>query len=106
MLGRGIVIEDDVMIFSNVTIAKADVLEDYTHTKVKGFTLGQGSIICTGARILCKEGILIVGKKSILAANAVLLNSTQAYSDWGDTSKIHWLEQTRFGKRWIECLRY
>lgn len=42
---------------------------------MKNIIIKENAIICAGAKKLCKEGTLTIGKNSIVAANAVLLNS-------------------------------
>jgi serine O-acetyltransferase len=89
------VIGDDVIILSNVSIGKADIQVSWEESNVKGFIIEDGAALCTGARILCKEGTLIIGRKTIIAANAVLLNSTGQYEIWGGipAKKIGYNEQ-------------
>ena len=79
---RKTVIEDDVIIFHGVTIGQSDIFVDENN---KGdFIISQGAIIYSGAKILAKAAsTLVVGYKSIIAANAVLKCSTGAYEIWG-----------------------
>ena len=79
------IIEDDVIIFPGVTIGKADIYEDWKHSKVEGFVIEKGAALCAGAKILCKEGTLRIGKHAIIAANAVVTNSVGSYEIWGGT---------------------
>lgn len=83
VIHRHTIIEKDVYIFPSVTIGKADIFEDYTNSKVNGFIIHEGAALCAGAKILCKEGTLEIGKKSIVAANAVLTHSIGPYEIWG-----------------------
>ena len=39
-------------------------------------------ILGTGAKVLCSEGVLRVGKRTIVGANAVLLQSTGENEIW------------------------
>ncbi len=74
------VIEDGVRIYQNVTIGKADVLSK--DSKVK-FVIRKNAVLCAGAKILCKSGeVLEIGENSIVAANAVVLNSVPANEIW------------------------
>lgn len=76
------VIEDGVRIFQGVTIGKADIYVN--NDAIGGFVIRQGAILYSGAKVLCKEGsTIVVGYKSIVAANAVLNQSTGAYEIWG-----------------------
>lgn len=77
------IIKDNVILFQNITIGKSEIFEDHENSKVNGFILEEGCAICAGAKVLCKNGTLIIGKKSIVAANAVLLNSIGPYEIWG-----------------------
>lgn len=83
VIHRRTIIEDDLIIFPGVTIGKADIYEDWKHSKVEGFVIEQGAALCAGAKILCKEGTLRIGKHAIIAANAVVTHSVGAYEIWG-----------------------
>ena len=83
VIHRKTIIEKNVYIFPGVTIGKADIFEDYTNSKVKGFIIREGAALCAGAKVLCKEGTLEIGKKAIVAANAVLTHSIGSYEIWG-----------------------
>lgn len=72
------VLEDDVMIYSNVTVGR----QDFSSTETIEIRIGRGAVLCTGCRILAK-GKLVVGKNTIIAANAVLLQSTGDDEIWG-----------------------
>ena len=47
-----------------------------------GGHLKRGAILCTGARIIGKKGILVVGENTIIGANAVLTCSTGNNEVW------------------------
>lgn len=91
VIHRRTIIEKNAYIFPGVTIGKADIFEDYTNSNVKGFIIREGAALCAGAKVLCKEGTLEIGKKSIVAANAVLTHSIGPYEVWGGPSKIAWI---------------
>ncbi len=76
------VIEENVRIYQNVTIGRADIYLPYTESKMNGIHIKKNAIICAGAKILCKEGTLTVGENTVVAANAVLLNSTGDNEIW------------------------
>jgi serine O-acetyltransferase len=76
-------IEDNVKIYQNVTLGRADIHIPWEKSKMKGIVVKEGAILCAGAKILCKEGILTIGKNSVVAANAVLLNSIGDNEIWG-----------------------
>jgi serine O-acetyltransferase len=85
--GLGVVIHpnttigDRVTIFTNVTIGRADAYRK-TASKFEGVVIEDDAVICTGTRILCKEGILTVGRGTVVGANAVLLKSTGEWEVW------------------------
>lgn len=76
------IIKDNVKIYQNVTIGRADIYEDYKSSKMKKIIIEEGAIICAGAKILSKQEELIIGKNSIVGANAVLLNSIGENEIW------------------------
>lgn len=75
-------IEDNVTIYQNVTIGRADCFLHYSLSKFKGIVLKKGCCICPGAKIICNEGVLIVGKNTVIGANAVLTKSTGDNEIW------------------------
>lgn len=81
------VIEDNVKIYQGVTLGRADI---YTNnSKFEGILIKDGAILCAGAKILCKNGLLTVGKNTIIGANAVLLCSTGDNEIWaGNPAKL------------------
>lgn len=83
VIHRRTIIEDNVNIFQNVTLGRADVQIREEESKFEGLLVREGAILCTGAKVLCKEGILVVGKNSIVAANAVLTRSIPDNEIWG-----------------------
>lgn len=82
VIHRKTIIEDHVKIYQNVTIGRADIYRDKDY-KMYGIIIKKGAIICAGAKVLCKEGILNIGENAIVAANAVLLNSIGDNEIWG-----------------------
>lgn len=77
------VIEDDVKIYQNVTLGRADIYKPVKDSKFEGFVIKKGACICAGAKLICKEGTLVVGENAVVAANAVLLNSIGPGEIWG-----------------------
>ncbi|NJD58094.1 MAG: hypothetical protein C3F13_12020 [Anaerolineales bacterium] len=71
-----------VKIYPGVTLGRADIYRPIEQSKFKGIVIEDDSILCPGAKILCKEGILTVGKGSVIGANAVLLESTGENEIW------------------------
>ena len=86
--GVGVVIHsnsrigDRVKIYPGVTLGRADVHHPAAQSGFEGIEIEDEVIIGPGAKVLCKEGILIVKRGSIVGANAVLLNSTQEREIW------------------------
>ncbi|MDE5947157.1 MAG: hypothetical protein K2G63_07635 [Oscillospiraceae bacterium] len=76
------IIEDDVIIMSNVTVGRSDVWIPKNESDWGGITLKRGCVICTGARIIGKGARLIVGENTIVGANAVLTCSTGNNEVW------------------------
>ncbi|HAT4124671.1 TPA: serine acetyltransferase [Clostridium perfringens] len=75
-------IEDNVRIYQNVTIGRADIYLDFKESLMEKITIGQGAILCAGCKVLSKERNMRVGKNSIIAANSVLLCSTGDNEIW------------------------
>ena len=76
------VIDDNVRIYQNVTLGRADIEKNAEDSKMEGIHIKSGAIICAGAKVLCKEGILTVGKNTVVGANSVLLCSTGDNEIW------------------------
>lgn len=75
-------IEKNVKIYQNVTLGRADIQLPMSKSKMERIHVMEGAIICAGAKVLCKEGTLTIGKNAIIAANAVLLNSVGDNEIW------------------------
>ena len=75
-------IEGNVRIYPGVTLGRADIHLPAEQSKFEGIHIGQGAILSSGAKILCKEGTLSVGNGSIIGANAVLFESTGENEIW------------------------
>jgi serine O-acetyltransferase len=86
--GFGVVIHPNteignrVKIYPGVTLGRADIYRSVENSKFEGILVEDDAILCPGAKILCKEGILHVGKGSVVGANAVLLESTGINQIW------------------------
>ena len=75
-------IHDRVRIYPGVTLGRADVQLPIERSAFKGFEVGDDVILSSGAKILGKDGILRIGRGTIVAANAVLLESTGENEIW------------------------
>jgi serine O-acetyltransferase len=65
-----------------VTIGRADVYLDFNYSDMKEIIIADDVILCAGCKVLTKDEQLIIRKGTIIAANAVLLNSTGEYEIW------------------------
>ena len=75
-------IEDDVHIYQGVTIGRADAYKDYSESNMQKIIIRKGAVLCAGAKILCKTGVLEIGENTVIGANAVLLTSTSPNEVW------------------------
>lgn len=88
-LGGGIVIHpkciigDGVTIFQGVTVGRANPWKKSGTIRMGTIYIGENAYICAGAKILCSEKDLYVGKNTVIAANAVLTKSTGDNEIWG-----------------------
>lgn len=71
-----------VKIYPGVTLGRADIFRPATRSLFEGIVIEDDVILCPGAKILCKQGMLRVGKGTVVGANAVLLNSTGENEIW------------------------
>jgi serine O-acetyltransferase len=71
-----------VKIYPGVTLGRADIFRSAEQSLFEGIVVEDNAILCPGAKILCKEGVLRVGRGSVVGANAVLLESTGANEIW------------------------
>jgi serine O-acetyltransferase len=76
-------IHDRVHIYPGVTLGRADVHHPIEKSAFKGFEIEDDVILCSGAKILGRNGVLRLGRGTIVAANAVLLESTAENEIWG-----------------------
>jgi len=86
--GFGVVIHPNttigkwVKIYPGVTVGRADIHLAIAQSKFEAIEIGDEVILSPGSKVLCKEGILRVGRGTILGANAVLLESTGEGEVW------------------------
>lgn len=75
------IIDDNVKIYQNVTVGRKNI---YDNKVISGYChICEGAILCAGAKIFFGENELVIGKNSIVAANAVLFESTGENEIWG-----------------------
>jgi serine O-acetyltransferase len=76
------VIGNRVGIYPGVTLGRADVYRPSGESKFEGIVVEDDAILGAGAKILCEQGILRVGRGTVIGANAVLLESTGENEIW------------------------
>lgn len=86
--GFGVVIHpnttlgDGVKIYPGVTLGRADIHVPIDESLFKGIHVEDEVLLSPGAKILGGEGIMRIGKGTIVGANAVLLESTEPGEIW------------------------
>ncbi len=86
--GHGVVIHSKakigsgVHIYQGVTIGRADIYLPSDRSNFEGVEIGDNVILCSGCKVLCKQGVLRVGDGTVIGANAVLLQSTGENEIW------------------------
>jgi serine O-acetyltransferase len=75
-IGRG------VKLYPGVTLGRADIYRPMSESKFEGIIIEDEAILCPGAKVLCKAGVLRVGRGTVVGANAVLLQSTGENEIW------------------------
>ena len=76
------VIGNRVKFYPGVTLGRADIFKPSKESKFQRIIIEDDVVIASGAKILCKEGELRVGRGSVIGANAVLLDSTNEWEIW------------------------
>ncbi len=71
-----------VGIYPGVTLGRADVYRSSSDSKFVGLVVEDDAILGAGAKILCDNGVLRVGRGTVIGANAVLLESTGENELW------------------------
>jgi serine O-acetyltransferase len=71
-----------VHIYPGVTLGRADIYRPSTASGFTSIVVEDDVILSPGAKILCKEGTLVVRRGSVIGANAVLLQSTGEGEIW------------------------
>jgi len=76
------VIGSQVKVYPGVTVGRADIYRPIEKSRFEGVVIEDQAILCPGSRILAKEGVLHVGRGTVVGANAVLLESTGEWEIW------------------------
>jgi serine O-acetyltransferase len=71
-----------VKIYPGVTIGRADIYRPADESRFEAVVIEDDVILCPGSKVLCKEGVLRVGRGTVLGANAVLFKSTGVGEIW------------------------
>ncbi len=71
-----------VKIYPGVTLGRADIHRPMHQSRFEGIEVEDDVILAPGAKVLCREGVLRVGRGTVVGANAVLRQSTGAYEIW------------------------
>jgi len=76
------VIGNRVKIYPGVSLGRADIHKPMSESKFEGIVIEDDVILSPGSKVLCKSGVLRVGRGTVLGANAVLLESTGENEIW------------------------
>ena len=71
-----------VKIYPGVTLGRADIYRSAEQSRFEGIEIEDDVILAPGAKVLCKEGVLRVGRGTMVGANAVLLETTGEWEIW------------------------
>ena len=86
--GFGIVIHSKaqigarVKIYPGVTLGRTDIYRPAAESGFEGILIEDDVILSPGCKVLCKTGVLRVGRGTVVGANAVLLESTGQWEIW------------------------
>jgi serine O-acetyltransferase len=75
-------IADRVKIYPGVTLGRADIHLPADKSAYEGIVIEDDVILASGAKVLCKQGVLVVARGTVVGANAVLLQSTGCGEIW------------------------
>ena len=75
-------IGERVKIYPGVGIGRADIYRPMSQSRFEGIVVEDDAILATGAKVLCKEGVLRLGRGTVVGANAVLFESTGEDEIW------------------------
>lgn len=75
-------IGDRVKLYPGVTIGRADVYRPASASQFDGIVIEDDVLLGSGSKVLCQQGILRVGRGTVLGANAVLTQSTGEWEIW------------------------
>jgi serine O-acetyltransferase len=76
------IIGNRVGIYPGVTLGRADVHHPISASRFEGLLVEDDVILGAGAKVLCSQGTLRIGRGTVIGANAVLLESTGENEIW------------------------
>ncbi|MCJ7532942.1 MAG: hypothetical protein MUO64_18210 [Anaerolineales bacterium] len=76
------VIGDRVKIYPGATVGRADIYLPTEKSRFEGVVIEDDVILCPGCKVLCRQGVMKLGRGSVVGANAVLLDSTGENEIW------------------------
>ncbi|MFD5086677.1 hypothetical protein ACFVYP_10710 [Kitasatospora sp. NPDC058201] len=71
-----------VTLYNGVTVGRADPWVPQELSPMRRVVVEDGAVLCAGAKVVCKEGVLTVGAGTVVGANAVLTRSTGPGEVW------------------------
>jgi serine O-acetyltransferase len=77
-----------VKIYPGVTLGRADIYRPSSDSAFVGIHIQDDVILSPGSKVLCKQGILTVGRGTVVGANAVLLESTGEWEIWAGVPAV------------------
>jgi serine O-acetyltransferase len=92
--GFGIVIHSQsrigqrVKIYPGVTLGRADIYRPASESGFEGLEIEDDVILSPGCKVLGKQGVLRVGRGTVVGANAVLLESTGEWELWAGVPAV------------------
>jgi serine O-acetyltransferase len=92
--GFGIVIHsaarvgDRVKIYPGVSLGRADIYRPSEVSGFEGIEIQDDVILSPGCKVLCRQGVLTVGRGTVVGANAVLLESTGDWEIWAGVPAV------------------
>lgn len=76
------VVGKSVKVYPGVTVGRADIYRPASESAFERVVIGDDVVLSPGAKVLGREGTLVVGDRTVVGANAVLLESTGADEVW------------------------
>ncbi|MFD8321976.1 LbetaH domain-containing protein [Kitasatospora purpeofusca] len=71
-----------VTLYNGVTVGRADPWVPQEASAMRRVVVEDGAVLCAGAKVVCKAGVLTVGAGTVVGANAVLTRSTGPGEIW------------------------